>query len=275
MFQRRTVGYLTLRYSLGVTRARDVIYFQQDIKGNIRTGKIMKYNPSTGKRVKDPNVPGKVDWIHSVLKRQGKLPDDWELTQCLFGEHLLADQEEAKKTVALVESEKTAVIASGILPRYIWLATGGKSQLSPERLSVLKGRKVIAFPDVDGYEDWKRKLSGMPQLNITVSDILKKNATEADREAHIDIADWLIRWKKEGGGSEMPIPQEEGKLSRLGQNRRKSDEPGIKPGQDSDDEIPELRFVKTYLSPEALPAIRLLVNDFGLIPYSVVKADPV
>ncbi|MCI2107980.1 MAG: DUF6371 domain-containing protein [Bacteroidales bacterium] len=272
IFQKDAVDHLTQRYNLGVTHARDVIYFQRDIKGNIRTGKIMKYNPKTGKRVKDAKIPGKVNWIHSVLKHKGLLQSDWELTQCLFGEHLLADPDEKGKTAALVESEKTAVIASGIMPKYIWLATGGKSQLSPDRLSVLKGRKVIAFPDIDGYEEWKKKLSAMPQLDITVSDILEKNATEADRRAHIDIADWLIRWKQEGGSEEMETVPESDGLSKLGQSRQKSDEPGTELGQDSDEEIRELRFVKNYLSPESLPAIRLLVNDFGLIPYSVTKA---
>ena len=48
------------------------------------------------------------------------------------------------------------------------MATGGKSQLN-DRLQVLKGRKIVAFPDVDGYQEWKEKLS------------------------HVDIADLLVR----------------------------------------------------------------------------------
>lgn len=39
--------------------------------------------------------------------------------------------------VALVESEKTAVVSAGLMPKYLWLATSGKSQLNPDRLSVL------------------------------------------------------------------------------------------------------------------------------------------
>ena len=56
------------------------------------------------------------------------------------------------KTVALVESEKTAIICSAMMPQYLWLATGGKSQFN-SRLTVLKGRKIIAFPDIDAYHD--------------------------------------------------------------------------------------------------------------------------
>ena len=210
IFPEETVTSLIVRYNLGVTRSRDVIYFQVDVKGDIRTGKIMKYNPTTGKRVKDAGTPFKINWVHSVMKYAGQLPEDWELTQCLFGEHLLSAIDEKQKTVALVESEKTAIIASGIMPKYIWLATGGKSQLKPGKLSVLKGRQVIAFPDVDGYHEWKEKLSKIEGLTITVSDVLEKNATDKERLNHIDIADWLIKWRQEcirqfGGTDAVPF----------------------------------------------------------------------
>ena len=106
----------------------------------------MMYDLATGHRIKNENMPGRITWVHSRLK--WRLPKSWMLTQCLFGEHLLSKHLDAK--VALVESEKMAVIAAGILPKYIWLATGGKSQFNA-RLSILKGRTIIAFPDVNGY----------------------------------------------------------------------------------------------------------------------------
>lgn len=43
------------------------------------------------------------------------------------------------------------------MPDYIWLATGGKSQFN-ERLKVLYGRDVVAFPDVDGNTTWCEKV---------------------------------------------------------------------------------------------------------------------
>lgn len=150
----------------------------------------MMYDPETGHRIKDPNVPGRITWVHSMMKQAGMLPADWELTQCLFGEHLLPRY--PKKPVALVESEKTSIICAGLMPKYLWLATGGKSCIN-DRLLVLQGRKIIAFPDIDGYEDWSRKLAAYPQLGITISPILNQNATAEDMAAHIDIADWLIR----------------------------------------------------------------------------------
>ena len=181
-------------YHLGVTKNRDVIFYQIDKEGRCRTGKIMKYNRETGRRIKDENIGGKITWVHSILKQsinpKLRLPDDWTLTQCLFGEHLL--KQYPFKNVAIVESEKTAVICSTFWSEYIWLATGGKSQLN-DRLQVLKGRKIVAFPDVDGYQEWKEKLSQVRGLDIMISDVLEKSATEKDRINHVDIADLLIR----------------------------------------------------------------------------------
>lgn len=177
-------------YRIGVTRERDVIFYQIDTQSRIRTGKVMKYDPETGHRIKDENTKGRITWVHSLLKYSGQLPQEWTLTQCLFGEHLLPLFPE--KPVALVESEKTAIICAGLIPKFIWLATGGKSQLNA-RLNVLKGRSITAFPDIDGYYTWCQKAAEFPELGIKVADLLQKHGTEHDRADHIDIADWLIR----------------------------------------------------------------------------------
>ncbi len=130
-------------------------------------------------------------WAHTNLKAAHLLPPEWRLSQCLFGEHLLNDKDKVNANVALVESEKTAVICSLLLPEYIWLATGGKSQFN-DRLMVLKGRKVTAFPDIDGYDEWRKKAKNYPMLDITISDILERNSTPEQRERHVDIADVLL-----------------------------------------------------------------------------------
>jgi len=195
---RKNTAKIVKEYHIGVTKNKDVIFYQLDTEGRCRTGKIMKYDRQTGHRVKDEKVGGKITWVHAVLRQSAdpllRLPDGWELTQCLFGEHLL--KQYPFKPVALVESEKTAVICSAFWPEYIWLATGGKSQLN-DRLQVLRGRKVVAFPDVDGYLEWKEKLSRVRGLDIVVSDVLEKEATFEDRANHVDIADLLIRQQRE------------------------------------------------------------------------------
>ena len=179
-------------YRLASTPDQAIIFLQIDQDNQCRTGKIMQYDPAPGHRIKDPNKPGRINWLHSILKRRKQLPPDWQLTQCLFGEHLLPQHQD--KTVALVESEKTAIICSAMMPQYLWLATGGKSGLTSERLCSLKGRKIIVFPDIDAFKDWQQKIFTFPHLDIRISRLLEDNATPADRAAHIDLADWILKY---------------------------------------------------------------------------------
>ena len=176
-------------FQLGVTRTGDVIFFQIDEQGRCRSGKIMKYNQGNGHRIKDENDPYRINWIHVPLKKQGVLPGTWELSQCLFGAHQLSRFPDRK--VILVESEKTVLIGSAFLPQYIWLATGGKDvNLKPETLSVLKGRDVTAFPDLDAIDRWQEKLKPYP--NIKVVPLMRKAAEQYGLPDNADVADWLV-----------------------------------------------------------------------------------
>ena len=182
-------------YRLGATRDRAVIFWQIDKNGRVRTGKVMQYNPEDGHRIKTEHGAS-INWIHSILKKQKVLPEDWQLSQCLFGEHLLSLYPD--KVVVLVESEKSAIIGSAIFPDYVWLATGGKSQMKEDKLRVLSGRTVLLFPDADGYTEWKQRAEGMTYCKAIVSDIIEKHATPKQKADHIDIADWIIFQIQEG-----------------------------------------------------------------------------
>ncbi len=190
-------------YHLGATENGSVIFWQIDGQERIRTGKIMQYNQATGKRIK--NAPGAIDWVHSQLKQDGTLPGDFNLAQCLFGEHLL--KRHPDKVVTLVESEKSALIGAGVYPDYVWLASGGRSQLSNNKLRVLRGRTAIMFPDVDGYELWCKNAPVIEAMGcrVMVSDLLELKVTPADREAQIDLADWLIRQLRASGPCPLSI----------------------------------------------------------------------
>ena len=192
---REVLTRLLEEYRLGATRDGAVIFWQIDRNDKVRTGKVMQYNPEDGHRIKG-ELTSAVNWIHSILKKQQVLPEEWQLSQCLFGEHLLKSNPD--KVVVLVESEKSAVIGSAIFPGYVWLATGGKSQLREEKLRVLTGRTVLLFPDADGYEEWKQRAENMTFCKTVVSDIIEKNATPEQKAAHIDIADWIIYQIQEG-----------------------------------------------------------------------------
>ena len=107
-------------YKVGTSKMWNgaTVFWQIDINGNVRAGKIMGYDAKTGHRIKHPF--NQVSWVHSVKK----IPD-FHMKQCLFGEHLLADASSSTRTVAIVESEKTALVAAQFIPDFIWLATGG------------------------------------------------------------------------------------------------------------------------------------------------------
>lgn len=189
LFPIDTLNRVWEEYKVGATRNKDTIYWQLDAKGMIRTGKIMRYNEQTGHRVKDQFA---VNWVHAKMKKQGLLPLTFHLSQCLFGEHLLAKYPD--RDVALVEAEKTAIVCAVVFPQYVWVATGGKSNMSSTKMKALQGRKVISFPDVDGYTEWTQKAQQLRSegVRIDVSDLLERNATDDERRKHIDIADWVI-----------------------------------------------------------------------------------
>ena len=208
LFDRNTLDSPTIKrlgelYALGATKDRDVIFWQIDINGRVRSGKIMKYGED-GHRTKDGYG---VNWVHAKMKKDGLLPDDWEVTQCLFGEHLMNWSMNKDKVVAVVESEKTALIGAAYHPQFLWLATGGKSQMPVEKMKVLTGRTVILFPDVDAYEVWKKQAETLAFCKITVSDALEKHASPEQRAAKIDIADVFIDELK--GGYVPPKPEAE------------------------------------------------------------------
>jgi DNA-directed RNA polymerase subunit RPC12/RpoP len=136
------------KYQVGTSKMYSgaTIFWQMDNTGKIRTGKIMAYDINTGKRIKDKDIVP-ITWAHKALK----LPN-FNLRQCLFGLHLLNDN---IKQVAIVESEKTAIIMSLEFPNYTWMSTGSLQGFKYEYLAPLKGKAIIAFPDKGGYDKWK------------------------------------------------------------------------------------------------------------------------
>jgi hypothetical protein len=121
------------------------------------------------------------------------LPEDFSLQQCFFGEHLLTLYPD--KSVAIVESEKSALIASALIPNMIWLAAGNINGLSVEKCKVLKNRNVFLYPDLGAFEKWSLKAEELQEqynCKITVSKLLEDEATDTDRTNGLDIADYII-----------------------------------------------------------------------------------
>jgi hypothetical protein len=190
-------------------RAGGVSFPFIDLTGRICAVQVRNYNSA--------NRGIATDYWHAILKRHytatRQAVPEW-LTQyeqapkmrCLFGEHLL--QQYSSAPVCLVEAPKTAVIATLYygMPDFsntsapIWLATGGKSNFTIDRLKVLQGRSVTVYPDLskDGitHKEWALKAAKFnKQINglaLHITDYLEHTATQDEREAGLDLADYLI-----------------------------------------------------------------------------------
>lgn len=196
LFHDDLTNQLVERFHIGTSKHWQgaTVFWQIDDLGNIRTGKIMLYDCFIGKRHKDYTGKKYINWAHTVLKYS-----DYNLQQCLFGEHQLR-HEPIDKTVAIVESEKTAVLMTALLPNYIWLATGGLHNLKSERCKILAKQKVILFPDLYAFDKWKAKEPELLEIGcqVTTSDLLERYATPNDKIEGYDLADYFIKRDPKG-----------------------------------------------------------------------------
>jgi hypothetical protein len=187
LFGKEITNGLISKYFIGTSKHWNNanVFWQIDTKGKIRTGKIMVYNATIGKRIQKPyNL---INWVHSLLK----MPE-YNLAQCLFGEHLLKDK---IKTIAIAESEKTAIIASVYLPQFIWLAAGSLTNLTIDKCKILEGRNVVLYPDLKAFDKWSIRAKELSHIaKFTISDLLELNATEIDKKEGFDLADYLIKF---------------------------------------------------------------------------------
>jgi hypothetical protein len=160
----------TSKYWLGAC-----IFWYQDSKG-VRGGKIMSYNPETGKRIKEPTPL--ITWAHKILKQP-----DYNLSICLFGEHLLTNPGE----VHIFESEKTAIFASLCYPNWVCLASGSLTNLTYDRCKVLEGRNIVLHPDVGAEARWEEKAD---QLSLLIPGHWE--CVMLNGEKGYDFCDWIM-----------------------------------------------------------------------------------
>lgn len=185
LFTEEEVKEVVSKYLIGTSNHFEgaTIFWQIDNLERIHAGKILQYIPETGKRAKTSDGKGLINWVHKVNKTE-----DFTLDQCLFGLHLINETDE--KTVAIVESEKTAIIMSIFKPEYTWLATGSKQAFKQSILEPIKQFKIVAFPDKSEYEDWKQRASELNAkgFKISVSDWIEQTGLESGS----DLADVFI-----------------------------------------------------------------------------------
>jgi len=203
------------RYRVGATkhtdgrghRAASLPYI--NTSGDCVDCKIFHIDPTTGSRKTAPALMSWTDregkaqelrstWALAELKKNDK-PRKW----CNFGDHLLQDNPTA--AVCVVESEKTALVASIVYPSRLWIAVGSKNNLNPERCAPYRGREIVIYPDRDNIKDkprksgtgiekgWETLARELAQAGFSVR--IDRTVERHNGEINDDIADIILRYR--------------------------------------------------------------------------------
>lgn len=175
------------------------VFWLADEDGHTYDGKVMGYDPVTGKRVKTP-AP-RINWASSLLTRSDGLQRH-VTCRPLFGQHLL--KRYPHSTLMVVESEKTALVLAVMTVLNLWddglhlalpVATGSLTNLGADREKVfvrhcrgsLRSR-ILFLPDRGCYGDWLNRMTDMTRRNRNLR-IDTGTFMEQPFPAHLGIAD--------------------------------------------------------------------------------------
>ena len=225
-FTNSEIEKIIVQYQLGTVlkgyMAGAVTFPYIDEANNIRTIQAKQFDQS--------NHTTTTTFLHSIIEQNlteinSPIPE-W-LTQydqnelkvsCLFGAHLLPKY--PHNPIALVEAPKSAIIGTLYYGfpdnpnQLLWLAVYNLSSLSLEKCKVLKGRKVILFPDLSkegtAFRLWSEKAKSfekqMPGTRFLVNDLLEQKSGSLSKSKGLDLADFLIHfdWRTFRNPSTVP-----------------------------------------------------------------------
>lgn len=195
------------QYRIDTAPDGSCIYWQWDGTANgVRTGKAIMYGKDGHRMKREDGEALPVYWYHKLYKlheQEGK-----ELQQCLFGQHLLVEDNES--AVFIVEGEKTAVLMTAYeqwiyrqgaqFERHLYLACGGSQMLKGAiDMSCLFGRRVALVPDDGQWLNWSRTATSYGWGCIDI-DNLKIKAGQPDGCDIWDCYEQGVRAYREGGG---------------------------------------------------------------------------
>lgn len=153
-------------------------------------------------------------WISTLLKAREPLLKCWQVQHCLFGLHLLVSDVRCMKedvanrepfimnreqTIAIVESEASAMVLSELFPECIWMAYATTLHLSPDLFAPLQGRTVTLYPRTDPtlstflfFEELVDVTRRQYDIDITVDSTLENHATADQKDRCIDILNFIL-----------------------------------------------------------------------------------
>ena len=184
------------RYHLGKTKSGQPIFWIHDMLTPL-----------------DAHI-GTDTWISTLLKAREPLLKCWQVQHCLFGLHLLVSDVRCMKedvanrepfimnreqTIAIVESEASAMVLSELFPECIWMAYATTLHLSPELFAPLQGRTVTLYPRTDPtlstflfFEDLVDVTHRQYDIDITVDSTLENHASADQKDRCIDILNFIL-----------------------------------------------------------------------------------
>ena len=189
-FAKGEVENCIAKYNVGTSKHWEgaTVFWQINQTQKVHTGKIILFDENTGKRVKIP-FPH-INWVHKKINR-----DKYNLKQCLFGLHQLKSSiamplQYNCNTIAIVESEKTAIIMSLFIPEYLWMATGSKQNLKLQLLEPIKKENIVVYPDKGEFEDWNKKIIQLQKLGFKIK--CSSVVENSEFEIGTDLADCVV-----------------------------------------------------------------------------------
>jgi hypothetical protein len=127
------------RWAVATDRDRTA-YLHLDANGQLVNAKWLKYDAEGHRDKLSQPYSFTLDEVEKKTKRFGF---------CLYGAHLLRPVEE-QVPVVVVESEKSAVLASFHYPQFDWVACGAANGITDEKIGDLLGRPIWWLCDADG-----------------------------------------------------------------------------------------------------------------------------
>ncbi|MBU3721130.1 MAG: toprim domain-containing protein [Burkholderiaceae bacterium] len=148
------------QWNVGTDHDGRTLFHYVDARGRHVTTKGIAYD-AAGKRMRDSGARFGVSLPSQYVPMtsgEGHRP-------CLFGEQWMQDGQsmidyrdmlnpkritfDDRTPVALVESEKSAIVASFIMPSMVWIAAGGSNGITADKAEALRGRTVLILFDCD------------------------------------------------------------------------------------------------------------------------------
>lgn len=157
------------KWYVGTAKNNGTIFWQIDQMGRCRNGQRIVYKKD-GHR--DKEIAPKRFW------EKGH-----NYTPCLFGEHQLRHATK-NSVIGIVESEKTAILASIYIPTFAgkdiyWMASLGSNGMTEDKITPLRGLTVVLCPD---FHYASRAVWGAVKMRKKIVDGVRK----MDQDGEID-----------------------------------------------------------------------------------------